>query len=156
MKTKFKNYLFILLAMMFTLFIAGCDMLEALPGDSNNLEITISKEGSYDDFESVAAYIHVYGELPSNFISKREAKKLGWEPGKDLWDYAEGKSIGGDVFGNYEGSLPEANGRKWYECDINYKGGKRGADRIVFSNDGLIYGTSDHYETFTLYYGEEE
>ena len=80
---------------------------------------------------------------------------LGWEGGS-LEPYAPGKSIGGGYSGNYEGLLPDANGRKWTECDINTRGKKsRGAERIVFSNDGLIYYTGDHYESFTLLYGEE-
>lgn len=103
-------------------------------------------------FQGVANYIHKYGTLPDNFITKEEAEELGWEPGENLWDYAPGKSIGGDIFTNSEGSLPDADGRVWHECDINYHGGHRGSDRLVYSNDGLIYGTSDHYETFTRYY----
>ena len=66
--------------------------------------------------------------------------------------YFPGCSIGGDVFGNREGSLPDRSGRTWYECDIDYSGGKRGAKRIVYSNDGLIYYTEDHYETFVRLY----
>lgn len=103
-------------------------------------------------FQGVANYIHQYGTLPSNFITKEEAKELGWEPGENLWTYAPGKSIGGDIFTNSEGSLPDADGRVWYECDINYHGGHRGSDRLLYSNDGLIYGTTDHYQTFTRYY----
>ena len=61
-------------------------------------------------------------------------------------------SIGGDHFGNYEGLLPDADGRKWKECDVNYSGGYRGAERLVFSNDGLIYYTKDHYESFEKMY----
>ncbi len=116
-----------------------------------NSKKDINENGSYDEFDTVAQYIRAYGKLPQNFITKKEAKVLGWDSGKNLWDYAKGKSIGGDVFGNFEGLLPEKDGRKWYECDINYKGGKRGADRIVFSNDGLIYFTIDHYGSFTEY-----
>lgn len=103
-------------------------------------------------FQGVTNYIHKYGTLPSNFITKEEAEALGWEPGENLWDYAPGKSIGGDIFTNSEGSLPNADDRVWYECDINYHGGHRGSDRLIYSNDGLIYGTTDHYETFTRYY----
>ncbi len=109
-------------------------------------------DGQYTSKEDVALYLHIYGELPSNFITKKQAQKLGWEGG-DLWRYAEGKSIGGDRFGNYEGMLPED--RDYKECDIDYRGGKRNAKRIVFSADGLIYYTGDHYESFELLYGEE-
>ena len=115
----------------------------------------ISKEGAYYSKEDVALYIHTYGKLPSNFITKKEAEALGWTGGS-LDPYAPGKCIGGDVFGNREGILPTKKGRTYYECDIDTKGKKsRGAKRIVFSNDGLIYYTDDHYETFTLLYGEE-
>lgn len=108
--------------------------------------------GEYTSKEDVALYLHTFGQLPSNFITKKQAQKLGWEGG-DLWRYAEGKSIGGDRFGNYEGMLPED--RDYKECDIDYHGGKRNAKRLVFSADGLIYYTGDHYESFELLYGEE-
>ena len=119
-------------------------------------EPAISEDGTYTSKEEVAAYIHEYGHLPSNFITKKEAKKLGWVSSEgNLWEVAPGKSIGGDYFGNYEGNLPEAKGRDYYECDIDTDGSYRGAKRIVFSDDGLIYYTEDHYETFELLYGEE-
>ena len=103
----------------------------------------------------VALYIYTYGELPKNFITKKEAQKLGWEGGS-LEPYAPGCCIGGSYFGNYEGQLPEKKGREYTECDIDTLGKKsRGAKRIVFSNDGLIYYTGDHYKTFELLYGEE-
>ena len=111
-------------------------------------------QGSYTSKEDVALYIHLYGKLPDNFITKDEARALGWEGG-GLEDYAPGKCIGGDRFGNYEGLLPDATGRTWTECDISTLGkDSRGAKRIVFSNDGLIYYTNDHYESFELLYGE--
>ena len=116
----------------------------------------IDENGTYTSKEEVAAYIHEYGHLPSNFITKKEAKKLGWVSSEgNLGEVAPGMSIGGDYFGNYEGNLPEAKGRDYYECDIDSDGGYRGAKRIVFSDDGLIYYTEDHYETFELLYGEE-
>ena len=115
----------------------------------------VDEDGSYTTKEDVALYIHTYGHLPGNFITKKEAQALGWSGGS-LEPYAPGKCIGGSRFGNYEGLLPEAEGRTYTECDINTLGAdKRGAERIVFSNDGLIYYTGDHYESFTLLYGEE-
>ena len=114
----------------------------------------IDESGTYTTKEDVALYIHTYGHLPQNFITKDEARDLGWEGG-GLEDFAPGKCIGGDRFGNYEGLLPDAPGRKWTECDIDTLGrDSRGAKRIVFSNDGLIYYTDDHYESFELLYGE--
>lgn len=120
----------------------------------NASEENLPEDGTYNSKEDVALYIHIYGKLPSNFITKKEAKKLGW-PGGSLEDYAPGKSIGGDYFGNYEGLLPTKEGRKYYECDIDTLGkSKRGAKRIIYSNDGLIFYTEDHYESFELLYGE--
>jgi len=124
--------------------------------DEESDEELLDEDGSYTTKEEVAAYLNQYQHLPSNFITKNEAKKLGWVSKEgNLDEVAPGKSIGGDKFGNYEGLLPEADGRKYYECDINSDGGYRGAERIVFSNDGLIYYTGDHYESFELLYGEE-
>ena len=124
-------------------------------GDSSADAPAIDEHGSYTTKEDVALYIHTYGHLPGNFITKKEAQALGWSGGS-LEPYAPGKCIGGSRFGNYEGLLPEAEGRTYTECDINTLGAdKRGAERIVFSNDGLIYYTGDHYESFTLLYGEE-
>ena len=115
----------------------------------------VSEDGEYNTKDEVALYIHLFGHLPSNYITKREANALGWTGGS-LEPYAPGCSIGGDRFGNYEGLLPAKSGRKYTECDIGTKGrNSRGAKRIVFSNDGLIYYTDDHYETFTLLYGKE-
>ena len=114
----------------------------------------LAPDGSFTSKEDVALYIHTSGCLPPNFITKEEARALGWEGG-GLDDYAYGMCIGGDRFGNYEGLLPDAEGRKWTECDIDtMHKNSRGAKRIVFSNDGLIYYTDDHYDSFTLLYGE--
>ena len=113
----------------------------------------IDENGSYTSKDEVALYIHTYGHLPNNYITKNEARELGWEGGS-VEDYAPGCSIGGDRFGNYEGILPQ--GKKYTECDIDTLGrSSRGSRRIVFSNDGCIYYTDDHYETFELLYGEE-
>ncbi len=115
----------------------------------------IDKNGAYTKKDDVALYLHTYGKLPKNFITKKEAEDLGWTGGS-LEKYAPGKCIGGARFGNYEGLLPTAKGRVYYECDIDTLGKKsRGAKRLVYSNDGLIYYTGDHYETFELLYGEE-
>lgn len=114
----------------------------------------IDEAGSYTSKEDVALYLYTYGHLPDNFITKKQAQALGWEGGS-LEPYAPGKCIGGSRFGNYEGLLPEAEGRTYTECDIDTLGAdRRGAKRIVFSNDGLIYYTDDHYESFTLLYPE--
>jgi len=116
-------------------------------------ESLIDENGSYTHKEDVALYIHTYDRLPSNFITKKEAKKLGWSSG-GLDNYIYGACIGGDKFGNYEENLPEKKGRVYYECDIDTMHQRsRGAKRIVFSSDGLIYYTEDHYSSFELLYG---
>lgn len=100
--------------------------------------------------QDIADYIFAHGTLPDNFLTKNEARQLGWDSSKNyVSDVAPGYSIGGDRFGNYEGLLPDASGRKWYEADANYTAGPRGAERILYSSDGLVYYTNDHYQTFT-------
>ena len=111
-------------------------------------EAPVAEDGVYDGKEDVALYLHLYGHLPSNYITKKTAQSLGW-PGGYLEPYAPGKTIGGDRFGNREKKLPDDKGRKYYECDIDSLGAKkRGAKRIIYSNDGLIYYTGNHYKSF--------
>ncbi len=163
MKKKLTPILTLLLVVLAVFFAVpgGGDAPEATQPQQDALqesisiqEETLDPDGSYTSKEDVALYIHLYGRLPQNFITKSEARDLGWEGGS-LEDYAPGKCIGGDRFGNYEGLLPNADGRRWTECDIDTLGkASRGAKRIVFSNDGLVYYTDDHYESFTLLYGE--
>ena len=112
------------------------------------------EHGTYDSKDDVALFIHTYGHLPDNYITKQQAEDAGWSGGS-VEKYCPGKCIGGSRFGNFEGLLPDKDGRTWTECDINTLGASsRGAERIVFSNDGLIYYTPDHYESFELLYGE--
>jgi len=123
--------------------------------DKEDEQAPIDEDGWYYSKDEVALYIHTYGRLPDNYVSKAEAEKAGWSGGS-VEKYIPGAAIGGSRFGNYEGILPKAPGRSWTECDINTNGkSSRGAERIVFSNDGLIYYTDDHYESFQLLYGEE-
>ena len=131
-------------------------IMDMLTAEADEAGSSISEEGTYTTKEEVAEYINLYGHLPSNFITKKEAKELGWVSSEgNLNEVAPGMSIGGDYFGNYEGLLPEADDRDYYECDIDFDGTYRNEKRIVFSNDGLIYYTEDHYESFELLYGEK-
>ena len=117
--------------------------------------LTVSEDGWYDSKEEVALYLHLYGHLPDNYVTKAEAEALGWTGGSVEPYAGEGTAMGGSRFGNYEGLLPKAAGRTYTECDIGTVGASsRGAKRLVFSNDGLIYYTGDHYESFELLYGE--
>lgn len=160
--TKRKLYaLIVLLILLGTVFSQGFDFaLPEAPADVPDATgysegLTIDEDEWYYSAFDVSLYLHTYGHLPDNYITKSEAASLGWQGGS-LEPYAEGHVIGGDLFGNREGLLPEAKGRVYYECDIDtYGEDSRGAKRIVFSNDGLIYYTDDHYESFTLLYGEE-
>ena len=169
MKQKLK-YLLISMMLLFSLLIGCAAPMDGVEESEQDYEETVVSEeivgeesydyldeaGSYTSKEDVAAYIYKFGHLPNNFITKKEAKALGWESKEgNLAEVAPGMSIGGDYFGNYEELLPEEEGRDYYECDIDSDGGYRGAKRIVFSNDGLIYYTEDHYESFELLYGDE-
>lgn len=121
--------------------------------DASAAGVSVSKDGAYTDKDHVALYLHLYQTLPANYISKTKAKKAGWDAEKgNLWDVCPGKSIGGGTFYNDDGLLPEKSGRTWKECDIDYAGGYRGAKRICYSNDGLIFYTDDHYQSFTQLY----
>ena len=136
-------------------FINNQKQVEPINNNTQVVEETIKEDGQYSSKEDVALYIHTYNKLPSNFITKKEARKLGYTASKNnLREVCKGCSIGGDVFSNREKHLPTKEGRTYYECDIDYNGKKRNALRIVFSNDGLIYYTDDHYNTFELLYGE--
>ena len=127
----------------FTIFLI---LLLGIPSPGHCSEHQIAPLSS---FQEVGNYIKKHHHLPDNFITKKKAKSMGWEPSRgNLWEVAPGKSIGGDIFRNFEQKVPEKRGRTWFEADINYRGGKRGKDRIIFSNDGLIYKTEDHYRTF--------
>ena len=109
--------------------------------------------------QAIADYLFTYGKLPDNFITKKEAQELGWDSTRNyLSDVAPGKSIGGDRFGNYEGILPKVKGRQYFEADCFYTKGKRTAARIVYSSDGHVWYTEDHYATFTELFpsGQEE
>jgi len=162
-----KKILSILLSLFLLLGLTACSAEELLGAADYALSLVetvesgetdespIDRDGWYYSKEDVALYLVTYGTLPDNFITKDEARDLGWEGGS-VEEYAPGYAIGGDIFRNYEGLLPEAPGRIYYECDIDTDGyHSRGSRRIVFSNDGLIYYTHDHYESFELLYGEE-
>ena len=169
MKKKISVILFLILLAVSTVTSCGKASLnsvsetagEFLTQSQTNVTETeeqknIDENGTYTSKDEVALYIYTYGHLPGNYIPKKEAEKLGWVSSRgSLAEVAPGKSIGGDRFGNREGLPPEKSGRKYYECDIDYVSGTRNAKRIIFSNDGLVYYTEDHYESFEKLYGEE-
>ena len=136
----------VLLALLM-LLLAPAALAKTITVDAADYDV--EEGGRYDTMEEVAIYLTFFDELPENYITKKEAQALGWDNRKgNLWKVADGCSIGGDRFGNYEGLLPDAKGRRWTECDIGFDGGYRNGQRIVFSNDGLIYYTADHYQSF--------
>lgn len=123
--------------------------VKLIPDETDDGEIVRGEY--YYTADDVAYYLSAYGELPENYITKKEAETLGWVSSEgNLWDVAPGAVIGGDRFGNYEGLLP-AHG-SYTECDVNYTGGFRGGERLVFDTEGNIWYTADHYETFELLY----
>lgn len=149
-----------LLALLMIVVMAIGTLTGCVPSDSGSgstaSTVAIAEDGSYTSKEDVALYLHTYGHLPDNYMTKDEARALGWQSKGTLDEVAPGKSIGGDYFGNYEGILPDEPGREYHECDIDYVSGNRNAKRIVYSNDGNIYYTEDHYNTFEHLYGDDE
>ena len=155
------SYIFLSIALSFSLFSCAKNTSAIKYNNSQNIS-QLPEHGIYTSKDDVALYIHIYKKLPSNFITKSEARKLGWQTNgnNDLSKVAKGKSIGGDEFKNLEKLLPIVDGRKYYECDIDYVSGKRNAKRIVYAIDNdedsedknkkvHIYYTDDHYNTFT-------
>ena len=168
MRGKLRAFALVLLAAL--LLLTGCS-LPAVTEDIAELpladavpetEKTVPEEepaGPIIEPQAIADYLFTYGRLPDNFITKKEAQELGWDSTRNyVSDVAPGKSIGGDRFGNYEGVLPKVKGRTYYEADCYYTKGKRTAERIVYSSDGHVWYTEDHYVTFTELFpsGQEE
>lgn len=150
-----KKLLALLLALLLLFGAAFAQTWDVLVDGEFAMTDEISVEWGYDYFspDEVALYLHAFGELPPNYLTKDEAKEMGWVSSKgNLWEIGYGLCIGGDKFGNREGLLPDEDGRQWYECDVNFDGGFRGGERLVFATDGLIYYTGDHYESFELMY----
>lgn len=155
-----KRFFSLLLSLVLCLSLAGCTESTAGTVSSasavSSAEVSVEEDGSYDSAEDVTAYLIAYGHLPDNYMTKEEARDNGWEGGA-LSQVIPGMSIGGDEFGNYEGILPEVDGRTYYECDIDTEGeSSRGAKRLIYSDPDLnIYYTEDHYETFSHLYGDD-
>lgn len=128
---------------------ASPTMKNQVTSQARTSQLQVVEGKKYSTREEVAAYIKKFHKLPANYITKGEAQKLGWDNTKgNLWKVSDQRSIGGDRFSNREGKLPQLSGRQYFECDIDYSGGYRGAKRIIYSNDGLIFYTEDHYKTF--------
>ena len=141
----------IVLALVLGLFLIGSvsagffDFLKG--GADSSSSVNVTEDGQYCTVDEVAAYIKAYHKLPSNYITKKEAQKLGWHGGP-LKEYAPGKSIGGDIFTNRQKVLTVSNS-EYIECDINANGTARGPERIVYNSGNFkVYYTSDHYDTF--------
>ena len=127
------------------------------PGQGTDPAVKPTPEGPITEPQAIADYLFTYGELPENFITKDEAKALGWQSRfKYVSDAAPGKSIGGDYFGNYDGKLPKGKGIRYHEADCYYTGGSRNAHRVVYSTDGRVWYTGDHYNTFTELFPSEQ
>lgn len=142
-----------LLMLVLSIFTGASAEVIVEDGIAMSDEYLVEYGCDYYSTDEVALYLHAFVELPPNFLTKSEAQDMGWVSSwGNLWDVAYGMCIGGDVFGNREGLLPERRDRTYYECDVNYTGGYRTGERIVFSCDGLIYYTGDHYESFEPLY----
>lgn len=124
-----------------------------VPADETSSPPAPEENGTYTERDDVALYLWTYKHLPKNFLTKNDARDRGWEGG-NLHLVVPGCRIGGDYFGNYQRKLPAGEYR---ECDIVSDGEEeRGPCRLVFTADcSRIYYTDDHYESFTLLYGEE-
>ncbi|WP_243343300.1 ribonuclease domain-containing protein [Anaerococcus sp. AGMB09787] len=145
---KVKKHIFYLLTSII-LTLTGClptNQSVDTPPPHAQVESKIEENEAYYSLEDVTSYLIEYEKLPKNYLTKKEALDLGWEPSEgNLWDVTDKGVIGGDYFGNFEGSLPDGD---YKEADVNYDGGRRGAERIVYDEDLNIYYTEDHYDSF--------
>lgn len=150
-KTTSSTIIVLMVAVLAILLYNNCNH-KAQPVSNSDHIVKAQQKSSIDKLPKeaiVVAYIKQNGKLPAYYVAKKVAREQGWNAADgNLCDVLPGKAIGGDVFTNREGSLPEKSGRIWYEADLNYNCGRRNADRLVFSSDGLIYVTYDHYKTF--------
>ncbi len=144
------------LLLLIVVFVTSCQTVNPEVNEPNNpplIDGSVNKQGEYTSKEEVALYIHTYGELPSNFITKNEAMDLGWIASEgNLHEVAPGKSIGGDRFMNREKLLPTDQSIQYFECDVDYKSGHRNGLRIVYSNKRDVYYSDNHYESFERLY----
>src|SRR5699024_1620265 len=147
---------FLVLPFLMALMVA-CGTME-VPKNSDSSETdTIIVEDSFDivegesytEAQELVDYLETFGELPPNFVTKKEARELGWNANEgNIWEVARDASVRGDYFRNYEELLPEGEDREYHEADVNYEGGHRNAKRLIYSNDGLYFYTEDHYKSF--------
>jgi len=149
--------IFIVVALLASQFIAKKHMTEALTNQTAQTTQPTQNQAlspqqlieKLTQQNTVVTFINNNKRLPDYYVTKCQAQQQGWDARSgNLCDVLPEKAIGGDRFGNLEGALPNKKGRTWYEADINYRCGHRGADRVVYSNDGLIYVTTNHYKTF--------
>ena len=150
-----KNYkLYLAIFLIFILLLGKNILIDEKNSDQGQLveSTEVVEDGKYYSKDQVALYLHKYKKLPKNYLKKSEAKKLGWDASKgNLWDVTDKGVIGGDKFSNREGKLP--SDKKYFEADVNYQGGFRGAERLVYTDQGqLIYFTGDHYKNFEVLY----
>ncbi len=139
------------------MLLTGCAANASGNRNQNYTKQEAAASEAMDEAQRIADYIFENGKLPDNFIRKQEAERLGWDSRYNyVSDVAPGKSIGGDRFGNYEERLPVVQGRKYYEADCWYRGGKRNAYRIIYSSDGHVWYTGDHYKTFVELFPSKE
>ncbi|HFI5336330.1 TPA: ribonuclease [Serratia liquefaciens] len=141
----------ILVAVVIAIVIAGFSALRGNDRAITNVP-AVAEGQSIDQLtqqKRVVSYLQQHQRLPDYYITKKQAREQGWDARNgNMCSVLPGKAIGGDRFSNREGQLPAARSRVWREADINYQCGRRGADRLLYSSDGLIFVTRDHYKNF--------
>ena len=139
------------MAVVIAIVIAGFSALRGNDRAITNVP-AVAEGQSIDQLtqqKRVVSYLQQHQRLPDYYITKKQAREQGWDARNgNLCSVLPGKAIGGDRFSNREGQLPAARSRVWREADINYQCGRRGADRLLYSSDGLIFVTRDHYKNF--------
>ena len=133
------------------------EIMDELPGTTSSIREAVSQSSagavakgeSYLGKDDVAEYIRRFSELPPNYLTTEQAEALGWDGESDLWAVQDGAAIGGDPYENLAGLLPDGD---WKQCDVNYAGGRRGSERLVYAADGAVYYSPDVFGTFEELY----
>ncbi|CAD7798289.1 Ribonuclease [Chryseobacterium aquaeductus] len=158
MNSKIRSLLFACMGLLFGMsvmyvynnFIAEKKEQPKIEKSHQDSSKKIENNHSIDELTAekrVIDYVKINHQLPDFYLTKNEAKKQGWNPSQgNLCEILPGKAIGGDHFNNREGKLPKAG--KYFEADVNYNCGNRNADRIVFTKNGEVYLTKNHYKSF--------
>ncbi len=130
-------------------FLAGNLFTSSAEGPHAEKASTVQSNEVINTFEGVADYIVKYGRLPDNFITKAEAAKLGGTRKRQSRRSSAWKKHRRRYLSKQRKAASRCGRTRMERSRHQLYIGIPGSDRIVYSNDRLVYKTTDHYKTFT-------